>query len=205
MPRSRYSSAAMTPTFPGPTSARPRSTHRTSPNTFGLLFTLPVDDVIFAQPLYVPNVAIADQGTHNVIYVATMSDTLYAFDADTGGERSGRSTCDQRRRDAGKVRQLRLCGAKNNIVGNMGILSTPVIDPSTNVMYLVACTLENNTHGLSAACGGHHQRQRAHAPGVLISGSYRGVTFDPALPTQRRRWRWPATRWCSDSRAIEAE
>ena len=44
-------------------------------NTFGLLFKLPVDDAIFAQPLYVPNVAIPNMGSHNVVYVATMSDS----------------------------------------------------------------------------------------------------------------------------------
>src|ERR1035441_4132709 len=55
-------------------------------STFGLVFKLPVDDNIFAQPLYVPGVAISGQGTHNVVYVATMSDTLYAFDADRSEE-----------------------------------------------------------------------------------------------------------------------
>jgi outer membrane protein assembly factor BamB len=60
------------------------NTSNVAPSTFGLVFKLPVDDTIFAQPLYVPNVAIAGQGTHNVVYVATMSDSLYAFDADTG-------------------------------------------------------------------------------------------------------------------------
>ena len=59
--------------------------YNVAPSTFGLAFKLPVDDSIFAQPLYVPNVAIPNQGTHNVVYVATMSDTLYAFDADAGG------------------------------------------------------------------------------------------------------------------------
>ena len=42
------------------------NTTNVGPNTFGLLFTLPVDDKIHAQPLYVPNVAIPGQGTHNV-------------------------------------------------------------------------------------------------------------------------------------------
>ena len=60
-------------------------------STFGLLFTRPVDDSIFAQPLYVPHVAIPNQGTHNVLYVATMSDTLYAFAPMPGARRSGRS------------------------------------------------------------------------------------------------------------------
>src|ERR1700749_3782723 len=51
---------------------------------FGLVFKLPVDDNILAQPLYVPGIVI-NQVTHNVLYVATMNDTLYAFDADAGG------------------------------------------------------------------------------------------------------------------------
>ena len=61
------------------------NTTNVAPSTFGLVFKLPVDDAIFAQPLYVPHVVIPNQGTHNVVYVATMSDTLYAFDADAGG------------------------------------------------------------------------------------------------------------------------
>ena len=60
------------------------NTSNVGPSTFGLVFKLPVDDAIFAQPLYVPNVPI-NQTAHNVLYVATMSDTVYAFDADAGG------------------------------------------------------------------------------------------------------------------------
>src|ERR1700734_1075705 len=52
--------------------------------TFGVLFTLSVDGLVDAQPLYVPSVAIPSQGTHNVLYVVTENDSLYAFDADNG-------------------------------------------------------------------------------------------------------------------------
>ena len=114
------------------------------PHTFGLLFNLAVDDRIYAQPLYVPNVAVPNQGTHNVVYVATMSDTVYAFDADKGGK---------------PLWSVNLAGLFNTTAvswpefslppvlnpGNLGILSTPVIDPSTNVMYVVACDLEGGT------------------------------------------------------------
>ena len=62
------------------------NTSNVSPSTFGLVFKLPVDESVYAQPLYVPGVAISGQGTHNVVYVATMSDSLYAFDADTGAQ-----------------------------------------------------------------------------------------------------------------------
>ena len=70
-----------------------------NPTQFGKLFSQPVNGEIYAQPLYVSNVAIPGKGTHNVVYVATTSgnpnytstygqflgDSVYAFDADTNG------------------------------------------------------------------------------------------------------------------------
>src|SRR5208282_5259194 len=54
-----------------------------NPSQFGALFNYPIDYQALAQPLYVPNVNIPGQGTHNVVYVATMADSVYAFDADS--------------------------------------------------------------------------------------------------------------------------
>jgi HYDIN/CFA65/VesB family protein len=153
--------------------------------TFGLLFKLPVDDVIFAQPLYVPNVAVANQGTHNVVYVATMSDSLYAFDADAGGA------------PLWSINLASLVGATPvpfgnftyggnlNIVGNLGVLSTPVIDPATNLMYVVACTLEGGAmayrlHAVDITSGAEPL-----GPGVLITGTYGGLTFAGSYQLQR--------------------
>jgi hypothetical protein len=161
------------------------NTSNVAPTTFGLVSKLPVDDNVYAQPLYLPNVAVPGQGTHNVVYIATMSDTLYAFDADAGGS------------PLWSVNFASLVGAtpvpianfvfsgNRNIVGNLGILSTPVIDPATHILYLVACTLENSTmayrlHAVDITSGAE-----PYGPGVLISGTYGGLTFNARDQTQR--------------------
>ena len=154
-----------------------------NPSTFGLLQTLPVDDRIYAQPLYVPNVSTT-KGTHNVLYVATMSDSLYAFDADVGGDPLW-SVNFASSVGAVPVQFANfIFGGNTNLVGNLGILSTPVIDPTTNIMYLVACTLEGGTmvyrlHAVNIKDGTEPY------PNVVIHGSYHGVAFDAAHQTQR--------------------
>ncbi len=160
------------------------------PGTFGLLFKLPVDDAVFAQPLYVPGVVVPGKGTHNVVYVATMSDSVYAFDADAAGAALwhvnlatlvGATAVD--------IKQFTYSNNKN-IVGNLGILSTPVIDPLTNTMYVVACTFVPATmtapqtmayrlHAIDIASG------TEQGTGVVLSGTFAGLTFNPRQQVQR--------------------
>ena len=72
------------------TGANPNETILTPQNvnskTFGTLFTQPVDGQIIGQALYLPQVTIPGAGVHNVVYVATMNDSVYAFDADSAAD-----------------------------------------------------------------------------------------------------------------------
>jgi hypothetical protein len=161
------------------------TTSNVGPNTFGLVFNLALDDTVFAQPLYVPNVAIANQGTHNVVYVATMSDTLYAFDADVGGAPLWQINLATRVGATPVPIANFVFSGNRNITGNLGILSTPVIDPGTQLMYVVAGTLEGGTmvyrlHAVDIRSGAE-----PNGPGTLISASYGGSTFDARYQTQR--------------------
>jgi hypothetical protein len=157
-------------------------------NTFGLVFKLPVDDKIMAQPLYVPGLVI--NGTvHNVLYVATMNDTLYAFDADIGGPPLWTLNLAIFENAMPVLMTPVPPGyaylGNNNIIGNLGILSTPVIDLPSNTLFAVACTLENNTMVYRL----HAVDIRSGVPrtgsGVVISGSFGGMTFDARNQWQR--------------------
>src|SRR5260370_7756452 len=93
------------------------------------------------QPLYMPNVNIPNQGTHNVVYVVTEMDSVYAIDADTGAQLWYASMLNGGTTASGTYLP---CGHGPGFLQE-GITSTPVIDPATNTMYLVAKTLLNTT------------------------------------------------------------
>ncbi len=110
-------------------------------NSFGRLFRFPVDYVVMAQPLYVPNVSIPGQGTHNVVYVVTQKDSVYAIDADTGSQLWYASMLDGGTIATGKYLP---CGTGPGF-NQEGIIGTPAIEPSTDTMYLVAKSVLNGT------------------------------------------------------------
>jgi hypothetical protein len=117
---------------------------------FGIIFTHPVDGNVYGQPLYVPNLTIPGQGSHNVVFVVTEGDSVYAFDADSNtgananplwhasmidsahGAAPGATTVDSGN-DA----------ACRDLVPQIGITSTPVIDLTTNTIYVEAKSKEN--------------------------------------------------------------
>jgi PQQ enzyme repeat len=104
------------------------NTSNVKPSTFGKLFTMPVDGFVYAQPLYMTI------GTQNVLFVATAHDSVYAFDADTGAQLWQRSL--------GTPVPSSVINTPN-IQVEVGIISTPAIDPNTNTLYVVAKTYEN--------------------------------------------------------------
>lgn len=104
-----------------------------TPTTFGELFQYSVDGQIYGQPLYVPGVLIGGI-PHNVVYVATMHNSVYAFDADQPG--SGAPLWSM---NAGpSIPASDLCAGDQ--YPEYGITSTPVIDLTRNVIYVVSAT-----------------------------------------------------------------
>jgi len=144
-------------------------------NQFGNLFSKAVDGYVAAQPLYVSGVNIPDVGTVNVVYVATLNDSVYAFNADTGAQLWWVSLL-----DGNSPEPISLLGCGSNGYTQVGIVGTPVIDLSTNTMYLVAKTYTTGTknsfyfnlHALDITSGA----EKYGAP-VEISASFDGVSL----------------------------
>jgi len=108
---------------------------------FGKLFVLPVEGDVYAQPLYIPKLQIPGKGVHNVIFIATESDSVYAFDA-AGQHASPLWQVSFINPRAGiKPVSARVVRCPF-IAPDVGITSTPVIDPATQTLYVLARTSE---------------------------------------------------------------
>jgi hypothetical protein len=156
--------------------------HETALNTsnvnvahFGRRMLYPVDGKIYAQPLFVPNLAIRGI-TYNVVIVATEHDSVYAFDADartaeaplwhTSFPGKGITT-------VSSTRDVRC----QSISPEFGITGTPVIDPASRTLYVVAATHEGTglvyrLHALDITTGSEKQ------PSMRIQASVAGTGDD---------------------------
>ncbi len=157
---------------------------------FGKLFTVAVDGAVFAQPLYLTNVNISG-GTHNVVYVATQHDSVYALDADTGTLYWQKSLIPAGGSTVSSNTDLNFCG---DIAAEVGITSTPVIDATTGTLYVVAKVKLNGAilqylHALDVSTAaekfGGPVSIQASVPGTATDGNGSMVAFDPRQENQR--------------------
>jgi hypothetical protein len=164
------------------------STFNVAPKSFGKLGAFPVDGQIYAQPLYVAGVNIPGLGARNVVYVATMNNSLYAIDAD-----APQSTTPLWSVNFGPPVPSSFLNF-HDINPSTGILSTPVIDATKNAIYLVSDTFAAGTpvfqlHALDLSTG----REILSGP-VAITATVSGdgdaseqgtIALDPVQHLQR--------------------
>jgi MBG domain (YGX type)/Bacterial Ig-like domain (group 3)/PQQ enzyme repeat len=155
-----------------------------NPTSFGKLFTVPTDGQVFAQPLYVSGLAI-NGGTHNVVFVASMLNTVYAIDADNG-------TVLWHQNFGTPITPKDVENDQNiSWSTGIGILGTPVIDPGTNIMYFVSGYQNGSTYA-------YRLNAIEIATGLPVSGSPTTITatystadltnplvFNPKMQNQR--------------------
>ena len=119
-----------------------RETELTTANVnsaqFGRLFTLTVDDEVYSQPLVVGNLSIGSS-SHNVIFIATVNNSVYAFDGDNGGLYWTKNfTAPGMRPPNWGDMASGWCNPYTNFTSNIGIVGTPVIDSVSQTIYFVA-------------------------------------------------------------------
>jgi hypothetical protein len=160
-------------------------------STFGKLFTISVDGLVDAQPLYVPSVTVPGNGVRNVLYIVTENDSAYAFDADNGAQYwqvSLLGTDETPSDDRG-------CG---QVTPTIGATATPAIDLSIGphgTLYTVAMTKDSSAkyhhrlHALDLTTGAEQfsgpKEVQATYPGTGAGSSKGTVTFNPAQYKER--------------------
>ena len=181
------------------TGLNPNETILTTANVnmsqFGKRISYNVDGQVYAQPLYVPNLTMGSS-THNVVFVATEHDSIYAFDADqTGFSRSSNFLWRTSFINPPNVTTVSSTDINcTDLVPEIGITSTPVIDPATNTIYVVATTKENGAivyrlHALDITSGNEKPGGTKLIQASVVgtgAGSVNGqVPFTPKLERQR--------------------
>lgn len=164
-------------------------------NQFGKLFSYPVDGQVYGQPLYLGGVNIAG-GFHNVVFVATEHDSVYAFDADSNAGANAQPLWAVHFTNGTSIVTVPASDVGcDQIAPEIGITSTPVIDPANGTMYVVAMrkiigattTYDQQLHALDVTTGAERSGSpvtvRATFPGTGEGGTIE--TFVPKNYKQR--------------------
>src|SRR3989442_1254884 len=162
---------------------------------FGAVFTPRVDDQVYAQPLVVGHVSVGG-GDRNVVYIATVNNTLYAYDGDDGTLYWQRGVTAPGMRPPRNTDMTGACGGSyQDFSGNIGIVGTPVIDAARGTMYFVARSTTGSTfvqylHAVNIVDG----NEIAGSP-TAITATYNGngdgsvngvIAFDAQRQNQRQ-------------------
>ena len=171
------------------------TTSNVNTSTFGKLFTMAIDDQVYAQPLMVGNLAIGS-GNHNVLFVATVNNTVYAYDGDNGSLYWKNNYTQTGMRPANSTdMSSNWCTPYTDFKYNIGIVGTPVIDTTSGTIYFVARSTDGNQfvqylHAVNIM-NGNEQSGSPVAITASLPGSGDGsvnnvVSFDPKRNNQRQ-------------------
>ena len=162
-----------------------------SSTSFGKQFSLAVDGKIQAQPLYLPALAIPGKGLHNVVFLATEHDSVYAFDADSNLGANAQPLWQVSLLPPNAVTiPSSDYGSCNQITPEIGITATPVIDVTAGTIFIVAASKErgipvHRLHALEITTG----LERPNSPKViqptLTNSQNKTITFDPVRQASR--------------------
>lgn len=170
------------------------NTKNVNASSFGFIFSRPLDDQMYAQPLVVSKVPISGVNV-NVLYAATVNNTVYAYNADDGavttpywqinltesGMRPPVNT------DVGSA-----CGTYLDFTGKIGIVGTPVIDTITKKMFVVARSVDASgkfyqyLHSINITNGADSKVLiTAQVPGNGVGSASGNLSFNSATQNQR--------------------
>jgi chitobiase/beta-hexosaminidase-like protein len=176
------------------------TTANVNPTSFGKLFSHKVDSSVYPQPLYVPNLKMSDGQTHNVLFIETSNDSMYAFDADSNGGANANpiwkvSLADTSHGAASGATSVPWQDTGSpDVAPTVGITGTPAIDSSTNTMYVVSNTKESGVyfsrlHAIDITSGAERSGSpveiKATVAGTGNGSSGGQLAFSPKWENQR--------------------
>ncbi|HMC56576.1 MAG TPA: hypothetical protein VKH19_15475, partial [Gemmatimonadaceae bacterium] len=171
------------------------TTSNVNAQQFGKRFSLAVDGQLYAQPLVVGKLAIGE-GEHNVVFLATVSNTVYAYDGDNGHLYWQRNYTVPGMRPPRNTDMSGACGGGyQDFSDNMGIVGTPVIDATSQRMYFVARSTSTGSfvqhlHAVNLVDGteiaGSPVNITATYPGTGAGNVNGTITFDAQKQNQRQ-------------------